>query len=1342
MWNSVQTYPSFLATVSHSVIPETLKKSLFDSIHSTADKRNLVAEDLAPLRHGPTLLQFTNEIKLSSSTSAPGRSGLSYKMLKHQSPLIIAKLYDILLDSWKAGRTPSQLNFKLLYMLPKKPGDNSLSNIRPIVLIETLRKIWVGCIVRQVRFSWEKHSILHPTQYGFRARRSCSSCLVQLINLTESAREHNHPLFFSSWDLRKAFDSVPRPVIQLALCRLGVPMHLANYLAYIDVGDLIQPCSPHAASNHDAPCFTTLRGTGQGDKGSPSIWVAVMDMILCAVDTIPSDLHFQGSNGIVHTAKDLAYADDFVSFSRTHESLQQKANIFAATAALLGLEIATDKFRTGVINSECRSHPPLTVHSSSWIPIRISYALTHITLKYLGSNQDMHSSTSSELKRLKLVIKDTIQLLKFKIGSSKSKIRYIQGALFPRISYPASFTSCSLSELQQLDQVMRMHLKSLSNVAAAWPNKLLYAEGRDGGLGLPKLSDYIQSVKLNIMQRSLLADPFTRNAMDAMLNRQCPNPHVFPHRQVSHSTGTWSSSLATYLNEENLHIFSSGTLSRNHLDNPIRDYFPDLPPSILNTVGDITEWHDGIPSLIPLSTIRQAGIDTGSASWSPLSVNEKINDVVILPTTARQMIYPGQHWLLRFNNRQPTIITITGWSSQSVMGWLWSSTSGSLRLTKSFQLTRTNHIDIPWDTFAPTHRVILSTPTRDHLSLTSNTLLFIHAQPSPRPLQGISPPFPEASLLHPNQAICTDGSWNKIYHGPFESQAVITTGASVAIMDNNFSHGLVIQNHLADSSERAFSQEAIALVVGLSIHRYNQLTNPVYSDCKSLVKLINSSAPLPQKATNQLVHLSRLLSRDNFCVQWVPAHLEQSADQPIHEVGNAFADKIADLRHTDNVTTLSPSTLLNIAQWTNHWFIGNADGPALLNINRQRNARIASEYYTNRTNDHPLSPPQQSVLDLIRIHKAFSAGQRGALIKLILSKFDDDRILQQWQQDNLLPSPLYCSCGCCNTIASWTSTCSDPEVTEHRHETLYELHSLLQHHLQLREYIFNVLFTNPEPIWRGIWSLHQMNDITAIMSASPLSEDNWNLGKKLMDKITLIITSGALSMHSKHSTSRSRYKSSSSRAIPAPLPTAIAIDVDPSPPRGIRLYLHPSHVPAHINPTSPATPATYRPTNKDTRNKQAIEDSKTPSIRDIFPNVNGIHRTSSSGGKLTRIHINNKTRLAHLDTFFPVQVQSRSRPRTTSTAVASHSLPYTAQLPCTQSQCMSPNTLCMNDNNSQHAYTTTATVTATVTQRANMISNLPSPGHSAPRMMDTSITRQAPFPNIPIVDSTFHPSIT
>jgi hypothetical protein len=107
-----------------------------------------------------------------------------------------------------------------------------------------------------------------------------------------------------------------------------------------------------------------------------------------------------------------------------------------------------------------------------------------------------------------------------------------------------------------------------------------------------------------------------------------------------------------------------------------------------------------------------------------------------------------------------------------------------------------------------------------------------------------------------------------------------------------------------------------------------------------------------------------------------------------------------------------------------------------------------------------------------------------------------------------------------------------------------------------------------------------------------------------------------------------------------------------------------------------------------------------------------------------------------------VQVQSRSRPRTTSTAVASHSLPYTAQLPCTQSQCMSPNTLCMNDNNSQHAYTTTATVTATVTQRANMISNLPSPGHSAPRMMDTSITRQSPFPNIPIVDSTFHPSIT
>ena len=1261
MWYTVQSYPSFLSTFNHPTIPTIHKQALYDSIHSTSTKRDKVLADLANLRHGPSFLAFHNEIKLSSPNSAPGRTGLSYKMLKHQSSHTIQQIYNILHDHWDSNSTPEILNHKLLYLLPKKPGDNSLGNIRPIVLIETLRKIWVGAIVRQIRHAWEKHQILHPTQYGFRARRSCSSCLVQLINLTESAKEHDHPLFFSSWDLRKAFDSVPRPIIQLALCRLGVPLQLANYLSTIDLNDHIQPCTPFANSNPDAPSFTTHRGTGQGDKGSPSIWVAVMDLILTAVDATPSDLFYQGSNGSTHTAKDLAYADDFVSFARSHDTLQAKANIFSATATLLGLEIATDKFRTGVINSNIKSHPDLLVYSPTWVPIPVSYSLSHITLKYLGSNQDLHNSTSSELARLKKIISSTIQSLRFKIGSTKSKIRYITGALFPMISYPASFTNCSLKELQSLDQSIKLLLKSLSNVAVSWPNDLLYSDSKDGGLGLPRLSDYIQSVKISIIQRSLLGDSFTRNAMDAILHRQCRSPFMHSHLSVPQSTGMWLSSVASYLQEENLSLCISSRLQNNHLDVPIRSIFPTLPPSPIQTISDIVEWHDDLPYLIPISTLHQVGIPTGTASWSPISIQEKINDIIILPSNDRTMIAPGQHWLLSHSNLTHAIITITGWSLSHIQGWMWSSPPGSFRTTKPIHLTRSSHINIPWSSFLPTHKVIMHPPTRHRLELTSTTILFIASSPTFRPTLPIYPPFPEAPLLQDNETICTDGSWSQIFSGPFDHQQITTAGAAVAIMDHGYSQGFSLHNHLSLSNERAFTQETLALYVGLSIHRFNHLPTPVYSDCLSLVNLTNSSLRLQSKPTRQLVQFNRALSTNNNSVAWVPAHQEAAHDQSIQVTGNIIADKIADGRNTSRVTALTSSTLLNIARWTHLWFIGNEQGPALMDIAHQRNHRITSNYYSNRPSRHPHSPPQHSVTSLIRIHQAFSSRQRGAILKLILYKFDDDRILLQWLADKSSPSPILCICGCNNTLASWTGSCCHDEVTSDREVIIASVSTILSEFPQLQLYISSLLQSHLEPIWRGIWSQDQSHHITTLMVDTSLSLNNWVKGKKLMDKVTRTITEGSLHLHSKYKTPNAKsrpttYPSNSSIPNiipPSTLPTSSSSS--PIPPisshlNNITSTPNPNTIhaffpciqspsPTHIPHSRPQTCShLHNDTCKDLRNHNIATASFTPSISKFFSPITSDNHTIAShpNAKLHQIIQHSHQRLAHMHEFLPI----------------------------------------------------------------------------------------------------------
>ena len=201
-----------------------------------------------------------------------------------------------------------------------------------------------------------------------------------------------------------------------------------------------------------------------------------------------------------------------------------------------------------------------------------------------------------------------------------------------------------------------------------------------------------------------------------------------------------------------------------------------------------------------------------------------------------------------------------------------------------------------------------------------------------------------------------------------------------------------------------------------------------------------------------------------------------------------------------------------------------------MDISRQRNSRITSNYYLNRPSIHSHSPPQHAVTSLIRIHKAYSSKHRSAIIKLILYKFDDDRILLQWLTDNSNPSPSLCLCGCYNTLASWTNSCTHPDVVADRLATISLVHESLSEYTSLQSYILESLQLNSEPLWRGIWSPTHTEAITNLLINTPLSANNWLLGHRLMDKVTKILSSGALQLHSKF---RSPYLSARNRHIPS-----------------------------------------------------------------------------------------------------------------------------------------------------------------------------------------------------------------
>ena len=180
--------------------------------------------------------------------------------------------------------------------------------------------------------------------------------------------------------MKKAFDSVSKPLMLLAWRRLGVPLEVATWLVSMDINGATIVKTPHSLyvweqlmyhsintpiakplgyTTATADCtlidaFDTTRGTGQGDVTSPTCWVAVMDILLTALRKTDAaritNTYYRADGPDVYRSEETAYADDLESICGSAEHLQQKADIVSAFCILGGLQLSYEKLRTVVQN--------------------------------------------------------------------------------------------------------------------------------------------------------------------------------------------------------------------------------------------------------------------------------------------------------------------------------------------------------------------------------------------------------------------------------------------------------------------------------------------------------------------------------------------------------------------------------------------------------------------------------------------------------------------------------------------------------------------------------------------------------------------------------------------------------------------------------------------------------------------------------------------------------------------------------------------------------------------------------------------------------------------------------
>jgi hypothetical protein len=105
-------------------------------------------------------------------------------------------------------------------LIPKSPDSEKLNDMRPISLYEIIRKVWTTIVGKRINKVWHERGLLHGAQYGYKLDNGVQMALFTVINEIERANVRQDSNF---WDIKRAFDSIPRYLQLLAWRCLGIP---------------------------------------------------------------------------------------------------------------------------------------------------------------------------------------------------------------------------------------------------------------------------------------------------------------------------------------------------------------------------------------------------------------------------------------------------------------------------------------------------------------------------------------------------------------------------------------------------------------------------------------------------------------------------------------------------------------------------------------------------------------------------------------------------------------------------------------------------------------------------------------------------------------------------------------------------------------------------------------------------------------------------------------------------------------------------------------------------------------------------------------------------------------
>jgi hypothetical protein len=319
-------------------------------------RRRLTEEEKMELEGEVTLEELTESLEDSNFHSSSGWDGISYKVIRKYWGLLGPIMKVMTNEVVETGELIETFKLGLIKLIPKKGNAKKVGDWRPITLLVCGYKILSGVVAARL----EKHlmKIIGRAQKGFLKRKHIHACTVNIATCISESWAANEEMGVMCVDFAKAFDSVEHEAISntLRFFNFGeIMIKMVRTILYDRKSRII-------VDSGYTDSIPIERGTPQGDRSSPFIFIICMEILLIKITSLNGrgidccDFIRRRLEGIdIETVTAEAYADDLtIIFKMAERGVEVIKETLVEYGRVMGLEINIEKTQLMITGSDAR----------------------------------------------------------------------------------------------------------------------------------------------------------------------------------------------------------------------------------------------------------------------------------------------------------------------------------------------------------------------------------------------------------------------------------------------------------------------------------------------------------------------------------------------------------------------------------------------------------------------------------------------------------------------------------------------------------------------------------------------------------------------------------------------------------------------------------------------------------------------------------------------------------------------------------------------------------------------------------------------------------------------------